>query len=120
MITWAALLQRAGYKTGILSNIGDAMEAGILARFDWLQSFHHHTFSHRLGIAKPDLAIYRYAAQGLGEDPSHILFIDDREDNVQAARKAGMVAVQYSSHAEFVAAMHAAGLQNLLHPCTPS
>ena len=29
MISWAAALQRAGYKTGILSNIGDAMEAGF-------------------------------------------------------------------------------------------
>jgi putative hydrolase of the HAD superfamily len=115
MIAWAAELQRAGYKTGILSNIGDAMEAGILARFDWLQAFHHHTFSHRLHIAKPDLAIYRHAAEGLGEDPSHILFVDDREDNILAAREAGMVAIQYQDHAEFTMAMRAAGLQNLFH-----
>jgi putative hydrolase of the HAD superfamily len=51
MIAWAADLQRAGYKTGILSNIGDAMEAGILTRFDWLHAFDHHTFSHRLRLA---------------------------------------------------------------------
>lgn len=116
MISWAAELQRAGYKTGILSNIGDGMEAGILARFDWLHHFHHHTFSHRLRIAKPDLAIYRHATQGLGEDPGHILFVDDREENILAAREAGMIAIQYRNHAEFTEAMHSTGLQTLIHP----
>jgi putative hydrolase of the HAD superfamily len=116
MIGWAATLQRAGYKTGILSNIGDAMEAGVLARFEWLQAFHHRTFSHRLGIAKPDLAIYRYAAEGLGEEPSHILFVDDREENIAAARQAGMVAIQYLNHVQFVESMSTAGLEALLHP----
>jgi len=116
MIAWADELQRAGYKTGILSNIGDGMEAGILARFDWLHRFDRHTFSHRLRMAKPDLAIYRYAAQGLGEDPSHILFVDDRKENILAARETGMFAVQYKSHTEFAEAMNSAGLQSLLHP----
>jgi putative hydrolase of the HAD superfamily len=116
MIAWATALQKAGYKTGILSNIGDAMEAGILARFDWLQNFNHHTFSHRLRIAKPDLAIYRHAAEGLGEKPRHILFIDDREENILAAREAGMIAIQYLGHDSFTAIMQAEGLQTLLHP----
>jgi putative hydrolase of the HAD superfamily len=116
MVGWAAALQHAGYKTGILSNIGDAVEAGILARFDWLRSFDHHTFSHRLGLAKPDLAIYRHAVEGLGEDASHILFVDDREENILAAREAGMVAIQYLGHPKFTEAMRAVGLQSLLHP----
>ena len=66
MMEWAARLNRAGIKTGILSNIGDAMELGVLGRFPALAEFSHHTFSLRLGIAKPDAAIYRYAVEGLG------------------------------------------------------
>jgi putative hydrolase of the HAD superfamily len=114
MIAWAERLQRAGVKTGVLSNLGDAMEAGILARFDWLQRFTHHTFSHRLGMAKPDAAIYRYAAEGLGVKPEEILFVDDREENIAGARAAGMVAIPYSNHSAFVAEMHQAGLGELL------
>jgi putative hydrolase of the HAD superfamily len=116
MIEWAASLQRAGIKTGILSNIGDAMEAGIRARFPWLDEFAHHTFSHRLGIAKPDLAIYQHAAEGLGVAPSAVLFIDDREENIAAARAAGMTAVQYSTHDRFVKQIQQLGLSDLLTP----
>jgi putative hydrolase of the HAD superfamily len=65
MILWAKALHSAGIKTGILSNLGDAMEAGVLARFPWLEAFTHRTFSHRLGVAKPDPSIYLHAAQGL-------------------------------------------------------
>jgi putative hydrolase of the HAD superfamily len=114
MIAWAAALQKAGVKTGILSNIGDAMEDGIRSRFAWVDEFGHRTFSHRLGIAKPDAAIYHHAAQGLGVTEEEILFIDDREENIAAARSVGMTALQYSDHAAFVLAMRDAGLTSLL------
>jgi putative hydrolase of the HAD superfamily len=116
MIDWAAALQSAGIKTGVLSNMGDAMEAGIVARFPWMAEFDHKTFSHRLGMAKPDAAIYRHAAEGLGVATEEILFIDDREENLIAARAAGMHAIQYTTQAAFEAAMHAAGFGGLLSP----
>jgi len=116
MIDWATALQRANIKTGILSNLGDEMELGILARFPWLQNFAHHTFSHRLGIAKPDLAIYQHAAEGLATPPSDILFLDDREENIAAARASGMTAIQYTTHAAFLESMTTQNLTHLLHP----
>jgi len=116
MIDWAAALQSAGIKTGILSNIGDAMEAGIVARFPWIADFTHRTFSHRLGIAKPDAAIYQHAAEGLGVPTGEILFVDDREENVAAARAAGMHAIQYIDHADFLQQMQAAGFSGLIAP----
>ncbi|MES2390072.1 MAG: HAD family phosphatase [Acidobacteriota bacterium] len=114
MIDWAADLQRRGIATGILSNIGDAMEIGVLDRLPWLAAFAHRTFSHRLLLAKPELAIYRRAVEGLRVSPHEILFIDDREENIDAARKAGMTAIQYSNHNAFVRSMQSAGLAALL------
>ncbi|MFC6644106.1 HAD family hydrolase [Granulicella cerasi] len=116
MITWAQSLQLAGIRTGILSNIGDAMEDGLLSHLPWLHRFDHHTFSHRLRIAKPEREIYRHAAEGLGAPPSSILFIDDREENIAAAREAGMVAIRYTDHEAFVREMSAPGLAELLKP----
>ena len=48
--------------------------------------------------------------------PVYFLLVDDLEENISAAREVGMLAVQYQGHAEFTAAMCAAGLEYLLHP----
>jgi putative hydrolase of the HAD superfamily len=109
MVAWAARLQSAGIRTGILSNIGDAMMHGILAKFTWLEGFDHHTWSHQLKLAKPELAIYRHATEGLGVEPAKILFIDDREENIAGALRAGMQAIQYSGHEAFVRELHDRG-----------
>jgi len=114
MIAPAAALQKVGVTTGVLSNLGVEMEVGVRARADWMEGFTHHTFSHRLGMAKPDAAIYRHAAEGLGVKPEEILFVDDREENIAGARAAGMVAIQYGEHGAFVAEMRQAGLGELL------
>jgi len=116
MIGWAAALQRGGITTGILSNMGDAMEAGILNRFPWLERFSHRTFSHQLGVAKPDTRIYRHAIAGVGEPPDATLFIDDRIENVEGARAVGLHALQYPSHDEFLQAFHNADFTGLPLP----
>jgi putative hydrolase of the HAD superfamily len=115
-ITWAAALQRAGVKTGILSNLGDAMETGVRKRCPWLADFTHQTYSHRLNLIKPDPAIYQHAAAGLNLAPENILFLDDREENIAAARVSGMTAIQYTNHPDFIAAMQNAGLGALFTP----
>jgi putative hydrolase of the HAD superfamily len=48
-----------------------------------------------LGLRKPDLAIYRRALDILGRPPDRILFIDDREENTQAAQQAGMTPIVF-------------------------
>jgi FMN phosphatase YigB (HAD superfamily) len=51
---------------------------------------------------------------GLGVPAGEILFVDDREENILAAREAGMVAVQYTGHGGFVEEMGRMGLGWLL------
>ena len=49
-----------------------------------------HLFaSHLIGAAKPDPAAYRHVEQVTGFPAAHILFFDDREENVTASRNAG-------------------------------
>jgi putative hydrolase of the HAD superfamily len=116
IIDWAAALQRAGISTGILSNMGDAMETGIIARFPWIGGFAHCTFSHRLGIAKPDERIYRHAISGIGKSAAETLFIDDRIENIEAARAVGLHAIEYSSHEDFLRALRDANFTGLPLP----
>ena len=42
-------------------------------------------------MRKPDPAIYRLALEQLGVAPERALFLDDRADNVAAARRLGFV-----------------------------
>lgn len=118
MIDWAAALQANGIVTAILSNLGDAMEAGLRERCAWLSGFAHLTFSHRLGTAKPDPAIYKHAAEGMALDPAEILFVDDREENIAAAQAFGMHAMLYLDHTQFVGELRASGVEGLPLPAT--
>ncbi|MDE0472635.1 MAG: HAD family phosphatase [Ekhidna sp.] len=51
-------------------------------------------FSHEIGMRKPDLECYQFVIEDIDLYPSRMLFLDDRLDNVAAAREAGMKAVQ--------------------------
>jgi putative hydrolase of the HAD superfamily len=119
MVEWAQQLQRAGIRTGILSNIGDAMAEGLVAQFDWISAFNHCIWSHSLKLAKPEAAIYHCAAEGLATEPANILFIDDKQENIEAAMSIGMQAIQYHlDHPAFEAELQRRGLDSLLNPVT--
>jgi putative hydrolase of the HAD superfamily len=119
MVEWAQRLQRAGIRTGILSNIGDAMAEGLIAKFDWIAAFDHCVWSHSLKLAKPEAAIYHCAAEGLATNPSEILFIDDKAENIEAAEAIGMQAIQYHlDQAAFEAELRRRNLDSLLNLST--
>ena len=114
MIEWAQRLQRAGIRTGILSNIGDAIAEGIVAKLPWLSRFDHCTWSHALFMAKPEPAIYIKTAEALHTAPANILFIDDREENIVAAQSLGMQAFHFTDFTHFEHEMRERGFASLL------
>jgi putative hydrolase of the HAD superfamily len=114
MVDWAIRLPQAGYRTGILSNIGDGFPAWMLANFDWLRHFYHCTWSWELRLIKPERAIYEHAVASLQCAPEEVLFIDDKEENIAGAKAAGLHGVVYSNHADFLRKMQEAGYQQLL------
>ena len=52
-------------------------------------------WSYEMGVAKPDPAYFSLAAERIGAEPSQIVFVDDREDNVTSARTVGMVGITW-------------------------
>lgn len=113
MIDWALRLQVAGTRTGILSNLGDAMTAGVLAAHPWLSGFDYLLWSHTLKLTKPEPEIYRHAAEGLATPSGNILFVDDREDNIAGGLAAGMQVIRYRTHDAFIEEMNFRGLSAL-------
>jgi putative hydrolase of the HAD superfamily len=68
----------------------------------FLDPFDHVTFSYEIGSVKPEPAIYQDAVAGLGLKPGEILFLDDRTENVEGARAAGLLAEVFSTWEEFL------------------
>ncbi|MGP8225523.1 MAG: HAD family hydrolase [Terracidiphilus sp.] len=110
MLAWQLQLKERGLKTAILSNIGDSVVESIEREFSWIHRFDVLVWSYQLGIAKPDPVLYRHTLDELGTRPEETLFIDDKLENVEAARALGMQAIQYSSVAGLRADLIAAGL----------
>ncbi|NUW39266.1 HAD family hydrolase [Nonomuraea rhodomycinica] len=91
-------LLAAGRPVGLLSN-APASQADGLDQLPWIAAIPHRVYSGRIGMAKPDRAIYDHLAREIGADPAGVVFVDDRPDNVAGARAAGMTAVVFTTAA---------------------
>lgn len=92
MLRWANLLVEYKYRTAIISNMTpDDMSRmrheGILNR---LGTFEVKIFSSFVGLVKPENAIYQQCLTCLGLAPKEVLFLDDKVENIEAARGLGM------------------------------
>ena len=58
-------------------------------------AFDRTFYSYQLGFTKPDIRYFEAIVAGLPFPPETVLFIDDAEENVTAAREAGFQAVQF-------------------------
>ena len=89
MVDWAQRLRANGIKTAILSNMPQDFR-DFLPTITWLPEFDHATYSCELKTVKPSHDIYRHCQNGLpGVSSAEILFIDDRQPNIDAAQKLG-------------------------------
>lgn len=97
MLTWQEQLKEQGILTAILSNMGDSVLENMQREFEWLPRFDVLVWSFQLKMAKPDPAIYRHTLEQLGTKAGETLFIDDRAENIDAARALGLIAIQFST-----------------------
>jgi putative hydrolase of the HAD superfamily len=101
MVEWLLKVSAAGIKTGLLSNMPADLAAHVQDNFDWMKKFTFKTFSAHVKLVKPDPAIYEHTLRGLDVKASETLFVDDRENNIEAARTLGMHAIQFQSIEQF-------------------
>jgi putative hydrolase of the HAD superfamily len=84
---------RPGYKVSVLSNADRALRGRIEAEMRIAHLFDDIVCSAEVGMAKPELAVFRLAAARLGIAPERCVFVDDWDRNVEAAQEVGMRAV---------------------------
>ena len=87
-------IRAAGIRTCLLSN---SWGPGGYPREDFPGLFDAVVISHEVGMRKPELRIFRHAAELIGLPPHECVFIDDIEANVNAARECGMTGIWHDN-----------------------
>lgn len=62
-----------------------------------LSLFDEVVFSCEVGLIKPDQEIYKIMIEKLGVKAGECLFIDDSQENIEAAKKLGMQTIQFKN-----------------------
>ena len=84
----------AGVRLALLSN-APLIQAQAFDELAWTDRFEHVFVSSRIGLVKPDPAIYAHAVAAMGADPGEVTFVDDKEVNVDGAVRAGLRGVVF-------------------------
>jgi epoxide hydrolase-like predicted phosphatase len=85
------------YRTALLSNAAAGGRREEERRYGFAAMADVLVYSYEVGIEKPDRRIYQITCQELGVHPGDVVFLDDLEANVVAARQLGMCAVLFQS-----------------------
>jgi HAD superfamily hydrolase (TIGR01509 family) len=83
------------YKVGLLSNAWDDLRQTMHERWNIDGLFDELIISAEVKIVKPDPRIFQLAVKRLGVQPAEAVFIDDIIENIEAARREGLFAIQY-------------------------
>jgi putative hydrolase of the HAD superfamily len=98
---------RVFYLSNMPAEFADTLEK----KYPWIAKFQGGVFSARVGLLKPDLAIYLHTQTAFGLHPANTLFLDDSSANVSAARECGWHAEQILDASSIGRALAAHGVQ---------
>lgn len=83
-------LKEKGYKLYLLSNYCHELLKRHLNGATFLEDVDGKIISSDYGVIKPEQEIYEILLNTFNLNPSESIFFDDREDNIEAAKKMGL------------------------------
>lgn len=92
-------------RTAVLSNAGPRRRAELVERFGLDTVVDHIVISAEEGLSKPDPRLYELTAARLGVPARECVFVDDDQDNVDGAARAGMVGIRFEDPASLAVAL---------------
>lgn len=93
------------YRVYLLSNIGDLHWAHLSREYRLHAIGHGALPSYLAGVMKPQAGIYAEAERRFALTPAATVFIDDRADNIAAARARGWHGIVHADFASTVSAL---------------
>jgi len=98
------------YRLILLSNT-DVKHFGFIKRkFPEMFFFDDYVLSHEVGLMKPDPQIYQIALKRAKARAGECLFIDDLEENIEAAAKLGIQTMLFKPQTDLEAELRSLGL----------
>ncbi len=94
----------AGVRLALLSN-APHVQADAFDQVAWTAGFERIFVSARLGLVKPDPAIFEHVLHELDASPDEVTFVDDRPANVEAAAALGLRALLFTGVADLRTAL---------------
>lgn len=91
-------LKEKGYRVFYLSNYFEYLMDANRDAISFIPYTDGGVFSCDIHLAKPDTEIYRFFCKKFALDPSECLFFDDRLENVEGAKAAGMNAIVFKNY----------------------
>lgn len=110
MFALAARLKQR-HRVYLLSNVGPLHWAQLVDRYRMHEVGHDYLRSDEAGVMKPHPDIYALAEERFGLVPAQTVFLDDRAENVEAARMRGWHAFVHRHHDTTLSELRALGLQ---------
>lgn len=110
---WLMSLANSGYRVYILSNWSEhayekCTENGVL---DFIRYADGCVWSFQVHQRKPDTAIYRTLLAEYKIDPARAVFIDDNEENIEAAKRCGIGGILFESFEKTIARLEDLGVR---------
>lgn len=110
MIRVHADLRARGVPTFVFSNTNNLAVRHIRQCYPFFTGFSGYVFSYQHNAMKPDARLYEVVERAAGDAGGALFYLDDRPENVEAARARGWQAILHVAPETSRRALQAAGL----------
>lgn len=95
---WIRTMKKKGYRVYILSNYGRWTYENTTEALSFLEDVDGALFSFQVHQVKPEPEIYQTLLQKYRLNPEESVFLDDRTDNIMAAKEQGISGIVFTGY----------------------
>ncbi|WED25664.1 HAD family phosphatase [Vibrio sp. DW001] len=101
---------RGRYHLAVLSNTNELHFPRLIEEFGIAEYFDTIFVSHHMHKAKPERAAFEHVLDVLEVAPDKVLFLDDNQQNIEAAASLGIISVQVCGEEQVIQALKSKGV----------
>lgn len=107
---WIQRMKQKGYRVYILSNYSRWTYENTAEALSFLEDVDGAVFSFQVQQIKPEPEIYRSLLEKYSLKPEECVFLDDRQENLDAAAAQGIVGIRFTTYEEAVRSLQEYGV----------